>query len=53
MVIIAKNPQNLPRFLKIDTDDGDVAKDKEVQVVICLNYVWDSVNEKWIRMTQP
>lgn len=53
MVTIAKNAAAVAKLLKIDTDDGDVAKNQEVQVVINLNYVWDAVGEKWVRMTQP
>lgn len=53
MPIIAKDSNNAPKMLKVDTDDDDVAKDQVVQVVICLNYVWDAGNTKWVRMTQP
>lgn len=38
---------------KVDVDDDDIAKDQRVQIVICLNYVWDAGNSKWVRMTQP
>jgi len=53
MVIIAKNSTNNPKYLKVDTADASVAKNQEAQLVICLNYVWDSVNEIWVPMTQP
>ena len=36
-----------------DTDDDDIAKDQVPQLIICLNYVYDAVNTKWVRMTQP
>jgi len=36
-----------------DTDDDDIASGSTRQTVICLNYVWDAVNSKWVRMTQP
>jgi len=39
--------------LRIETDDNDIAGGSNVQIVICLNYVWDAVNTKWVRMTQP
>lgn len=53
MVIIAADSNNAPKFLKTDTDDDNVAKDQEAQVVICLNYVWDDTAGNWVRMTQP
>ena len=36
-----------------ETDDDDIAKDQITIVVINLNYVYDAVNTKWVRMTQP
>ncbi|MHA1330406.1 MAG: hypothetical protein ACTSR2_04935 [Candidatus Hodarchaeales archaeon] len=37
------------------TSDGSDINNSTVgcQIVINLNYVWDSVNEKWVPMTQP
>ncbi len=52
-MIIAQDKVFVPKLLKVNTDDNAVAKDQVVQVVICLNYVWDAGNTKWIRMTQP
>ena len=38
----------------IATSDGaDIANTNKCLVVICLNYVWDASNTKWIPMTQP
>ena len=50
---IAADANDSPRFLQMEDDDNDIASGKEVQVVICLNYVWDAGNTKWVRMTQP
>lgn len=38
---------------KEEVDDADIAGGATTVVVINLNYVWDSVNSKWVRMTQP
>jgi len=35
------------------TDGGDITNSQKALLVINLNYVWDSVNEKWVPMTQP
>ncbi len=53
MVVLAKSAAGVPKLLRVDTDDGEVGQNQAVQVVICLNYVWDAGNTKWIRMTQP
>lgn len=36
-----------------EDDDDNIAKDQTTIVVICLNYVYDAGNTKWVRMTQP
>ena len=36
-----------------EKEDGSYAKDGYHMIVVCLNYVWDAVNSKWVRMTQP
>jgi len=36
-----------------EKDENDVTKELTTIVVINLNYVWDAVNTKWVRMTQP
>lgn len=33
------------------TDDDNIPGEETTIVVICLNYVWDSANEEWIRQT--
>jgi len=37
----------------IETDDDDIAGSQKTVIVINLNYVWDAVSSKWVRMTQP
>jgi len=41
---------NLGRF---EADDDNIGTATDRQTVICLNYVWDAVNIRWVRMTQP
>ena len=66
MVVIAEDSSNVPKLLVVDAngnlkvvqplsgaDDNDISSGSTTSVVICLNYVWDSVNSKWVRMTQP
>ena len=48
--VILSDGTNEPIF---ETDDDDIAKDQITIVVINLNYVYDAVNTKWVRMTQP
>ena len=48
--VILTDGTNEPIF---ETDDDDIAKDQITIVVINLNYVYDAVNTKWVRMTQP
>lgn len=40
-------------FARLEQDDGQVLYNQQRIVVINLNYVWDSVNLRWERMTQP
>lgn len=35
--------------IKIDLDDDDIADSQNMQVVICLQYVYDVANSKWVR----
>lgn len=41
--------------LRCKSSDGNNINNttKGCQIVINLNYVWDSVNENWVPMTQP
>ena len=48
--VILTDGTNEPIF---ETDDDNIAKDQITIVVINLNYVYDAVNTKWVRMTQP
>ena len=48
--VVLSDGTNEPIF---ETDDDDIAKDQITIVVINLNYVYDAVNTKWVRMTQP
>lgn len=36
-----------------ENDDDDIANSQRTLLVICLNYVYDAANTKWVRMTQP
>jgi len=53
MAIIAQDSSSIPKLLKVDTDDDNIAAAQVVQIVINLNYVWDAGATKWVRMTQP
>lgn len=33
----------------IEIDDADIAGAQKMQVVICLQYVYDAANTKWVR----
>jgi len=48
--VILTDGTNEPIF---ETDDDNIAKDQTTIVVINLNYVYDAINTKWVRMTQP
>ena len=43
---------NIPK-MAADTDDDGVDGGQKTLLVVCLNYVWDSGQGKWVRMTQP
>lgn len=41
-------------FITKDSDGADINNSQTgCQIVINLNYVWDSANNKWVPMTQP
>lgn len=40
---------NVVHPLRIDRDDDDIADSQNVQIVICLQYVYDVANSKWVR----
>ena len=35
--------------IRIDLDDDDIADSQNMQVVICLQYIYDVANSKWVR----
>ncbi len=36
-----------------EAEDDNIPGGRTPQLVVCLNYVWDAGNSKWVRMTQP
>jgi len=52
-IITGEAANNEVATCKAEADDDNIAKEQVTIVVINLNYVWDGVNDKWVRMTQP
>jgi len=51
--VILKDGTDNANVGRFEADDDNIGTATKRLAVINLNYVWDAVNIRWVRMTQP
>ena len=51
--VILKDGTNNALVGRFEADDDNIGTSTNRLTIINLNYVWDAVNIRWVRMTQP